>query len=210
MKNLTTTAELETAVEDYRNPKLKVVEIAQKHKISVQELSARIDASGVPRRSRGRQPATNPPAHSKRVLDYAVLHGFSKAAKHFNISKQCVSSLAKRWGVPPPSRITNATTLIPKRERKQRRDLLVCFRLRATELSLLRESLPESVKQSTNSPHKLVRAAILQRLENLGRLQNGAAPKTPNSSIPVAEEKPKPNSGSPIAAEHEATITNIR
>ena|SRR5579864_8598908 len=128
MINLVTTANMDTPVEDYRNSKLKVVEIAQKYKISVQVLSAWIDASGVPRRSRGRLPAVNPSAHSKRVLDYAVAYGFSKAAKHFNISKQAVSSLAKRWAVLPPNRVANGTALIQKRERKQRRDLLVCFR----------------------------------------------------------------------------------
>jgi hypothetical protein len=201
MRKLRTNANLNETIDDYLNSDLKVVEIAQKHHVSVATLSAWIEASGVPRRSRGRMPLANPSEHSQRILDYAAGHGFSKAAQHFNISKQMVSSLAKRWAVRPPKRLTqatpNGTDLRDKnRERKPPRDLVVSFRLRASELSLLSASLPESVTLSTKSPHKLVRAAIFQRLENLGQIQNGAALNTANSPIQAVDEQRQPKAGS--------------
>jgi hypothetical protein len=159
------------AINDYANSGLRVIEIAQKHKISVSLLSSLVEAFGVPRRHRGRPPLAHPSARSQQVLAYAAIHGFSKAAKHFGISRQLVSSTAKRWGVLPPRRTDGQRSPISdlqlkNRERKPRRDVLVCFRLRERELALLRTLLPESVTQSTRSAHKLVRAAILERLEN--------------------------------------------
>jgi len=194
MRKLRIKGNLDAAIDDYLNSDLKVVEIARKHHVSVAMLSAWIEASGVPRRSRGRIAFANPSEHSQRILDYAVAHGFSKAAQEFNISKQAVSSLAKRWGMAPPKRLTQANH--KHRERKPPRKIIVSFRLRAIELSLLSASLPESVTQSTKSPHKLVRAAILQRLENLGWLQNGVAKSSANSTIQVVDEERQPNASS--------------
>ena len=206
MRKLRIKAKLAAAIDDYLNSDLKVVEIARKHHVSVPMLSDWIEASGVPRRSRGRVPLANPSGHSQRILDYAATHQFSKAAQEFNISKQAVSSLAKRWAVTPPNRLTqatrNCTNLRDKnRERRSPRNLVVSFRLRASELSLLSASLPESVTLSTKSPHKLVRAAILQRLENLGQIQNGAALNTANSPIQVADEQRQPKAGSSTSPE---------
>jgi len=159
----------ERAIADYVNTNLKVVEIAKRHKISVSRLSAWVREVGAPRRPRGLRQLTEPSARANKILIYAAAHGFSNAARHFNITKQLVSSLAKRWGLKPPKRGVGLTTagtgmISPIRSRKQTRELVICFRLRAGELSVLRASLPESVTQSTRSPHKLARAAILDRL----------------------------------------------
>jgi hypothetical protein len=194
MRKLRIKGNLDAAIDDYLNSDLKVVEIARKHHVSVAMLSAWVEASGVPRRSRGRIALASPSEHSQRILDYAVAHGFSKAAQQFNISKQAVSSLAKRWAVAPPKRLTQANH--KHRERKPPRKVIVSFRLRAIELSLLSASLPESVTQSTKSPHKLVRAAILQRLENLGQLQSAVARSSANSTIQIADEERQTNASS--------------
>ena len=199
MRKLRIKGNLDAAIDDYLNSDLKVVEIARKHHVSVAMLSAWVEASGVPRRSRGRIALASPSEHSQRILDYAVAHGFSKAAQQFNISKQAVSSLAKRWAVAPPKRLTQAHH--KHRERKPPRKVIVSFRLRAIELSLLSASLPESVTLSTNSPHKLVRAAILQRLENLGQLQNGAALNTTDSPIQVTDGQHQAKAGSSMSPE---------
>ncbi len=194
MRKLRIKGNLDAAIDDYLNSDLKVFEIARKHHVSIAMLSAWVEASGVPRRSRGRIALASPSEHSQRILDYAIAHGFSKAAQQFNISKQAVSSLAKRWSVAPPKRLTQANH--QHRERKPPRKVIVSFRLRAIELSLLSASLPESVTQSTKSPHKLVRAAILQRLENLGQLQNGVAKSSANSTFQVVDEERQPNASS--------------
>jgi hypothetical protein len=158
------------AIADYINTNLKVVEIAERHKISIPRLSAWVREVGVPRRPRGSRQLTEPSTRANKVLAHAAVHGFSDAARHFNITRQLVSSLARRWGVKPPklrpASGCPADRVIPRKKRKSRREVVVSFRLRKDELSLLRMILPPSVTQSVSSVHKLARAAILDRLEN--------------------------------------------
>lgn len=164
------------AINDYIHTDLKVVDVAKKHNVSVPTLADWLRQSGVPRRQRGRRMLARPLPRAQQVLAFAAAHGFSQAAKRFNISRQRVSGLARRWGVVAPrptvrSRNIETKAASKKHTRRPRRELVICFRLRANELSLLRELLPESVTQSTRSPHRLVRAAVIERLGNAQMLQ---------------------------------------
>ncbi len=160
------------AINDYIQMDLKVVNIAKKHNVSVSTLADWVREAGIPRRPRGRRLLTSPSPRARQVLAFAAAHGFSRAAKRFKVSRQRVSGLARRWAVLAPQRPTVRSETLEiksrsgKHTREPRRELVICFRLRADELSLLRESLPQSVAQSTRSPHRLVRAAVLETLEN--------------------------------------------
>jgi len=157
-------------IADYVSTNFKVGEIAKRHNISVPKLSALVREAGVPRRPRGSRRLRRPSQRAQEILSYAGAHGFSEAGRHFNTSRQFVSSLGKRWGVQSPkpratSRCADEGIALKKRGRKARREVVVCFRLKKDEMSLLRAVLPPSVTQSVSSVHKLARAAILERIE---------------------------------------------
>jgi hypothetical protein len=163
-------------INDYLHTDLKVVDVAKKHNISIPTLVDLLRQSNIARRSRGRRLLAGPLPRAQQILSFAVAHGFSRAAEHFKISRQRVSGLARRWGVVASRSNLQSRTLEVKSEaqkptRNRRRELVICFRLRADELSLLRKSLPQSVTQATRSPHRLVRAAVLGQLENVRMLQ---------------------------------------
>lgn len=157
------------ALADYVKSDIRTKDVAIKHKIPVATLSKWVDESGIARRTRGRKTASTPSVRVQNILAHASIHGFSNAAKHFNITKQFVSSLAKRWKVRPPrepnSQQSTQFAGVNPRPKKERREIVVSFRLLCEELSSLRKALPPSVLQSTRSPHKLARAALLEHLE---------------------------------------------
>jgi transposase-like protein len=163
-------------IDDYIHSDLKVIDLAKKHNVSISTLIAWLRQAGIPRRPRGRRSLPSPLPRAQQILDFAAAHGFSQAAERFKISRQRVSGLAQRWGIMAPQSNVRSRTLEVKSEakkstRKRRRELVICFRLRADELSLLTKSLPQSVTQATRSPHRLVRAAVLGQLENVRMLQ---------------------------------------
>jgi hypothetical protein len=156
------------ALLDYVHSDIRTVDIATKHKIPVATLSRWVTEERIARRTRGRKPAIKPSERVQKILTHAGSHGFSDAAKHFSITKQFVSSLAKRWGIRPPQNPNDRPSSQPgsiKIRRRERRNVIVSFRLLDEELSSLRKTLPSSVLQSTRSPHKLARAALLEHLE---------------------------------------------
>jgi transposase-like protein len=163
-------------IHDYIHTNLRVIDVAKKHNVSISTLVAWLRQAGIPRRPRGRRSLTSPLPRAQQILTFAVAHGFSQAAERFKISRQRVSGLARRWGVVGPQVNVRSRTLemelrTQKRARSPRRELVICFRLRADELLLLRKSLPQSVTQATRSPHRLVRAAVLEKLDTARVLQ---------------------------------------
>jgi hypothetical protein len=162
------------ALLDYARSDIRTTDIATKHKIPVATLSKWVTEERIARRTRGRKPAVKPSERVQKILTHAGSHGFSDAAKHFSITKQFVSSLAKRWGIRPPQNpnapLSTQSAIKPRH--KERRNIVVSFRLLDEELSLLRKTLPSSVLQSTRSPHKLARAALLEHLERSGLFTN--------------------------------------
>jgi hypothetical protein len=161
------------AMADYLNSSLKLTEIAKRHSIPLWKLKNWVRAGDAPRRPRGARALKEPTARAREILAYAGAHGFSKAASYFNVSKQLVSSLAKRWNVHPPKCSkglkpdeTSAKVKSKGRGRKPTRDVVVSFRLREDELSLLRAMQTLNTTPPPGSHHKLVRAVVLARLEN--------------------------------------------
>jgi transposase-like protein len=171
------------ALADCLNPSLKLSEIAEKYDIPLRTLKYWRRREDVPQRPRGARPLAEPSARAKEILDYASAHGFSKAAKCFDISKQFVSILGKRWGVRPPMR-SSAVETKPK-VRKPKREVVVCFRLRKDELSLIRSMQPPGQTPPARSNHKLVRAVVLAQLENMQALELPLA--CPNQPAPELE-----------------------
>jgi hypothetical protein len=166
-------AEVRTrSLADYQYSSLKVVEISQKHKVSVPTLSKWVREEGVRRRPRGRRCQAQPSAKAQAILTFAAEHGFSDAARHFNATKQYVSSLGKRWGVAPaqtvPTTIPSpAAPILNGRVAKPRRETVISFRLGASQVAALMATMQPSITESTRSVHKLMRAALLQRIEAL-------------------------------------------
>ena len=179
------------ALADYLNSTLKLSEIAQRHNIPLWKLKNWIRSGDAPRRQRGARPLIEPTARAREILAYAGAHGFSKAASYFNVSKQLVSSLAKRWNIRPPKAPsilqpdeTSAKVEFKGRRRKPTRDVVVSFRLRKDELSLLR-AMQALDAPSPRSHHKLVRAVVLARLENPKVLELPPASKPEHTQINV-------------------------
>ena len=164
------------ALLDYVHTPAKTADIAKKYAVSIPVLCSWVNEEGIPRRQRGRRRSAQPSLQVQKILAHAQLHGFSNAARHFNTSRQFVSSLAKRWDVRPPKRTShpkfNETPESTRIRRKATRDIVVSFRLRKDELSSLQQTLPLSVVQSTRSPHKLARAAVLEHLEKSKSLKS--------------------------------------
>jgi transposase-like protein len=160
------------ALADYLDPDQKVVDIAKRHDIAVSKLSNWIREENVPRRHRGLRRLVEPSARAQQILAYAGTHGFSNAASYFNVSKQLVSSLAKRWNTRSPncSKVSQpkavTSTESKQKDRRPKREIVVTFRLRKDELSLVRALQPPGEFPPTTSDHKLVRAVVLARLEN--------------------------------------------
>lgn len=176
----------EDAIRDYVNGDLTVVDIAKKYQISVSELSSWLRKARISRRRRGRRPLSQPTDHSQNILVYAAARGFSSAAKRYNVSRQRISALAKRWGVSARRRTTQSTDKKPKladQERRRPRGAVICFRLSDYELSMLRTTFPEHVVLSTKSIHSLARAAILARFDKSAKSQTEIAD---NQSSPAS------------------------
>jgi transposase-like protein len=153
------------------NSGLKLTDIAKKHGIPLWKLTYWIRQARVRPRKRGAKPMAQPSVRAKEILDYAATHGFSDAARHFAVSRQLISSLAKRWNVSSTIRLARLQTKVGsprKRKRKARklkREVVVSFRLRKEELSSLRELHPSLPPKSRKSAHKLVRSLVLKLLE---------------------------------------------
>jgi len=162
----------EAAIKQYRGSHRTVTDIAKRHNISVSQLSAWVGEGGIPRRPRGPRRLKNPSIRSRGILQYAISHGFSKAANRFCVSRQHISSLARRWGIAARKRVTKTVfhdggLVFEKRRRRPRREVVISFRLRADELIALRASLPQSITQTATSSHRLVRAAVLAHLDQI-------------------------------------------
>ena len=155
---------------DYQHSGLKVVEICETHQVLASTLSAWVGEAGIPRRRRGRRRLGEPPPRARAILAYAVAHGFSEAARHLNVSKQYVSSLGKRWDIASPETKSkvSATRSAPAVTRcltNTRKETVISFRLRRCQLAALLASFGPSFTESTSSVHKLMRAALLERIE---------------------------------------------
>jgi hypothetical protein len=139
------------------------------------KLSPSFRENNMPCRRTGRQKLTQPSSRARQILVFAAAHGFTQAAKNFSVSRQYVSSMAKRWDVQPPrpaetSQLGCEENKPKECRKKSKRDVVVSFRLKKDELRVLRAILPLSVTQSASSVHKLARAAILQRIEETNSL----------------------------------------
>jgi hypothetical protein len=156
------------ALADCLNPELTLSDIAERHRIPIWKLKYWIRRAALPARRRGGRPATDPPARIRDILDHAVAHGIIKTAEQFNVTKQYVSSLAKRWNVRLLRRSLavhpSPQLQLKGRQKKSRRDVVVSFRLREDELLSLRSLKPMIVNSPTKSHHKFVRAIVLAQL----------------------------------------------
>lgn len=181
MKNLN--PHFETVMDEYRSGRFTNITLARSHSVSPSTISHWARNANLKQKPRGRRCLDKPSITHQEIIQLSAHLTLAKIAERFGVSRQRVHQILKRWNhlrpPPPPMAKVNSNPAPGRRVRalkdRRRRELVICFRLRADELALLRESLPQSVTQSTRSPHKLVRAAVLEKLEN-ARMLHASTP----------------------------------
>lgn len=85
------------ALQLYRDPQRKSIEIAAVFGVSPSALTVWAKQAGLPLRSQGRRPDSEPSERSRRIIHLALKEGQSAAAAHFGVSRSRVCAVMKRW-----------------------------------------------------------------------------------------------------------------
>jgi hypothetical protein len=168
-----TSAEIEQIVDDYRDDSLRVIDVAEKHRVGVDVVIAIARRAGVPVRRRGRRSAAHPSEFQLKILEAARSETLESVGQRFGRTRQRVAQICNRWSSWFPNGKRDlvskkALPAMPTRVRPPRREKIVCFRLAPPEVT----SLKRAIKLS-GLPLKLSLGASARAVLLIALIQKG-------------------------------------
>jgi hypothetical protein len=167
-------AEIEQILRDYRDDSVRVVDVAEKHRVGVDVVIAIARGAGIPVRRRGRRSAAHPSEFQLKILEAARTETLESVGQCFGRTRQRVAQICNRWSSWFPNGKRDlllskkALPAMPIRIRTPRREEIVCFRLAPQEVT----SLKKAIKLS-GLPLKLSLGASARAMLLIALIQRG-------------------------------------
>jgi len=138
--------------------------IAQRYSLAASALHYWGKRVGLPMRQRGRRVLLEPTPRHARILELVRAHGIAEAARRVGISRQRAHAIICRWepalrGRRPAIRLT----VLPRRERRPPRNIVVSFRISTDDWERLLAATPVDGEGETSGFAK-ARAIVLSHL----------------------------------------------
>lgn len=140
-------------------------ELAQRHQVSRSTITYWTKKAGLPLKRRGRSCLAEPNAAQREVIELSKSLKQTQIAQRFNISKQRVQQILKRWAHLLPKPIVNPTappSQLPQREVRER---IICFRLTSRQVERAYDFLSELGVNKGVSDNAACRAVFLIGLQ---------------------------------------------
>jgi hypothetical protein len=157
----------EEIVAAYRETRLTVKEIAEKHAISPSMVICHVRAAGCVGRKRGRRRLLKPSPAQLEILRKVNTMPLCELAKQYGCSKQHVHQLKKRW----PAWVSGAQPKVLQHDRQKMpksrpavRQVILCFRVTGSEVEMIKALGGKSGQGAVPSPNIIARDLLLRTL----------------------------------------------
>ena len=142
--------------------------IARRYSVHESTLSCWTKRIGLPKRRRGRPVLKEPTAEHLRILDLVRMYGGAEAARRCGVSRQWVSRIVCEWApqLGGRRRTAKVTTVRPT-VRRPRRNLVISFRMSATEWKRLLVARVTDTDSNLSGANK-ARAIVLNHIAPSG------------------------------------------
>jgi hypothetical protein len=128
------------------------------------------DQSAILRGSkRGRRCLTKPSEIHQKMIELSDSLTASEIARRFDVSRQRVHQIFRRWPDLCPKRaiVSKPATAMPTKLKRERREVIICFRLTSRQVGRARELLGGLGIRKERSPNAACRAVLLIAMNSL-------------------------------------------
>jgi hypothetical protein len=142
--------------------------------------NAAVDQGAISKlRGRGRRPLTKPNEVHRKMIELSTSLAASEIARRFDVSRQRVHQVLRRWKhlCPVREKITKVT-LRPAISRRERREIIVCFRLTAGQIARANDLLGTLGIRKHISHNAACRTVLLIAMDHFSVLHNSGSRST--------------------------------
>ena len=154
-------------VEEIQSRRFSNAELAQRHQVSRSTITCWTKKAGLPLKRRGRLCLAEPNAVQREMIDLSNSLKRTQIARCFNISKQRVHQVLKRWAHLLPKPIVKPATAPPPLPQREVRERIICFRLTSRQVERAYDFLCEEGLAKRVSAGAACRAVFLLGLERM-------------------------------------------
>jgi hypothetical protein len=157
----------QVAIKEYESGLFKNKELARRHRVSPSTITVWARRAGLAPRRRGRHRLSEPTGIHRRMLELSCVLTGAKIADRFEVSRQRVHQVLKRWSHLRPARtqvVQPAQAPRPLRCARAVKDTIISFRLSSPQVNRINDvmgTLELSKKVSQNQACRLVLLAAL-------------------------------------------------
>ena len=125
---------------------------------------------------RGRRCLTEPSEVHQKMIELSKSLTASEIARHFEVSRQRVHQIFRRWSYLCPKRVivSKSKVAVPVEPRRERREVIVCFRLTSQQVEDAKELLGGLGIRKEISHNAACRAVLLIAMNSLFSNSNAA------------------------------------
>jgi len=117
---------------------------------------------------RGRRSLATPSETHKKMIELSGCLTASEIARRFEVSRQRVHQIFRRWPDLCPKRaIVKAAIPMPTKPKRERREVIICFRLTSRQVGRAKELLGSLGIRKERSPNAACRAVLLIAMNSL-------------------------------------------